>query len=295
MKSSIKTSSLISLFALILFTSCVKNEVTNVTLDKSILNITVGQTDTVFALVTITGDMSLLPLTWTSSKSGIATVKQVENSSVSKVKNTYIKTALITGVSLGTTFITVQAGEKTMTCQVTVDDIYPKLTQAELWYWGDAYTSNISNNFTLYLGSKDINMADLSGYGEVLMLELNSALTVKDSIPRGTYEMMTDISKANNFKAKTLVPAYYNNQNKKWGCWYYGSTINALVEGNMIVDRINNFYTINYELFDENGAKISGVYYGQVVNIDGTVMAAIKKDVRSNSKKLKLKPINLKR
>lgn len=295
MKYIMKASSFISLFVVILFTSCVKNEVTNVALDKSNINITVGQIDSVLATVTITGEMSKLPLTWTSSNSKAVTVTAVENSTASETDKTYTKTALITGVSVGSAIVTVKAGEKTMTCQVTVDDIYPNLTQAELWYWGDAYTSNVSNNFTLYLGSKDINMTDLSGYGEVLILELNSALTVKDSIPGGTYEMMTDLSLVENFKAKTLVPAYINENNQKWGSWYYGEIVNPIIDGNIFVKRSNNIYTIDYELFDEYGAKVSGVYSGPVGNVDGTVLAAVKKNVRSNSMKLNLKPINLKR
>jgi len=290
-----KTSSFISLFVLILFASCAKNEVTNIALDKSNINISVGQIDSVFATVTITGEMSKLPLTWTSSNAGILTVTEVENSVASKTDKTYTKTALITGVSVGSAIVTVKAGEKTITCQVTVDDIYPNLTQAELWYWGDAYSSNVSNNFTLYLGSSDIKMDDLSGYGEVLILELNSPLTVKDSIPQGTYEMMTDLSLVENFKAKTLVPAYINENNQKWGSWYYGETVNPIIDGNIIVKRSNNIYTIDYELFDEYGAKVSGVYSGPVGNVDGTVLAAVKKNVRANSVNMKFKSINLKR
>jgi hypothetical protein len=290
------TGLLIVVIALLFFSSCTKNEVTSLTLDNSSLSITVGQIDSLVATITITGDLNKQPLTWTSSNTSVVTVEEGKTQSVSK--NTYSVTARLTGLTIGTATITVKAGDKSIDCIVTVDDIYPKLTKAELWYWGDAYNTNSSNNFIIYLGSSGINMSDLTGYGEVMILELNTLLTATDSIPSGTYEMITDSLLVKNIKAYTLVPAYVNNKNQLWGCWYYGNTVNSITQGNIVVKRTGNIYNIDYELFDDYGVKISGNYNGNMTYVVGSTQtnsAVKRKSVNGKSTEFTRKSMNLKR
>jgi hypothetical protein len=269
MNRIMKFSALIVVLALV-FTSCVKNEVTEISLDRTSVLMVVGQTDSIIASLTATGDITKLPKTWTSSNVAVATVKN----------------GVLVAKTTGTTIITVQAGEKTATCTVTVDDkILPTLTKGELWFWGDAYgtaTDTVAvtsaNNFTIYLGSAGINMTDLSGIGEVLVLELNSSISIKDSIQVGIYDMMPELSRV-HLTEKTLVPAYYDSNNTQWGCWYYGSSINPIVMGNVVVSKTDNNYKLVYELFDDYGVRIAGTYQGALSFVDGTqsgVKAALK-------------------
>jgi len=252
-------------------------------LDNSTLSLTVGQTDSLVVTVNLTGDISNQPISWTSGNTKVVSIKEGETHSVSKNKtgSAYSATAYITGLSVGTSEITVKAGNKSVICEVTVNDIYPTLTHADLYYYGDTYETYLSNNFIIYLGSAGIIFTDstIIGNGEALTLELNSLLTATDSIPSGTYEMITDTLFARNMKPFTLVPAYTNNDEQLWGCWYYGNTFNMITQGNIVVKRTGSIYSINYELFDGYGAKISGIYTGPMTYFDKSksVPAEVKK------------------
>ena len=275
MKKIIRLSLLISLFAVVLFTSCTKDEVTSIILNKSTSYLLIGQTDSLTATQTSTGDIRNSTQIWTSSNSAVATVYK----------------GVVTGVSSGTAIITVKAGSKTATCEVTVDDkILPALTQGELWYYGDAYGTKDtingtgSNNFILYLGSSGIKMADLTGNGEILVIELNTSLTVTDSLPVGTYDMMTNSSKASDFAPFTLVPAYTDSSGYNWGCWYYGSLTDPMSLGNIVVSKASSVYTINYEFYDDYGVKISGIYQGSLNYVNATTLTSTQASVKHRMK-----------
>ena len=78
--------------------------VTSITLDKTSVSLKVKETVTLTATVA-PDDATDKTVTWTSSNEGIATVKD----------------GVVTAVSLGTATITAQAGEKTATCEITVE------------------------------------------------------------------------------------------------------------------------------------------------------------------------------
>jgi hypothetical protein len=265
MKKRLKLNLLVSLFAVVLFASCGKNDVTNITLNKTTSYLIIGQSDSLIATLSATGDIKSIPQAWTSSNTAVATVTN----------------GIISGVTNGTANITVTAGGKTALCVVTVDDkIQPNLTQGELLYYGDVYSTKDtinhtgSNNFVLYLASAGINMDNLSGNGELLVVELNTSLLVKDTIPAGTYDMMTDLTKKSNFAPFTLVPGYVDAQtNYPWGCWYFGNISDPISNGNMVVTKAANIYTINYELFDDFGVKIYGTFKGALTYVN-TLTAA---------------------
>lgn len=261
MKQLLKTGLFMSLIALLFLASCTKdNEITNVTVNKSTLQLIGGQTDSIEATVTFTGDVSEQSLTYTSSDTGIVTVKESKYKAGS-TRSSYSKTALITGKAAGTATVTLKVGEKTVTCQITViNKLSPAMTQGDLCYYGDPYTCNISNNFTLCLGTKDVNMTDLSGEGEVIFLEFNTALTVTNRIPAGTYEMVN--FPVSNFAPYTLVPANKDDNGSPWGTWYFGNTTCAVIGGHAEVSVSDNVYTVEYHLVDYYGNTIEGTYQG---------------------------------
>ena len=186
-----------------------------------------------------------------------------------------------------------------------IKPIYPALTQADLYYWGDIYKSKTSNNFTVFLGSQTINMDSLSGNGDILMLELNTPLTVTNYIPDGTYEMMAGLQ-TQYLLPNTMVPGYSSTSGNKWGTWYLGSSSEALLTGNATFTKSGNNYTINYQLYNDIKTKVSGTFTGSMRNFDysttssGVIAAKAKQKqmIKANNNKtskirrLKLVPIN---
>jgi len=285
----IKFSSLISIVAVVFFASCAKNDVTNVTLNKTTSYLIIGQTDSLMSTLTATGDIKNISQTWTSSNPTVVSVKD----------------GIITAMTSGTANITVKAGGIIATCVVTVDDkIQPTLTQAELWYYGDAYGTKDSingtgsNNFVLVMASSGINLDTSSGTGEMLVVELNTSLAVKDSLPVGTYDMITDASKLINFAPFTLVPAYVDTSGYPWGCWYFGNLSDPISNGNLVVTRSNNIYTVNYELFDDYGVKIYGTYKGTFIYMNALTQApqaSVRNLLKHKSENTVNKPMKFKR
>ena len=152
--------------------------------------------------------------------------------------------------------------------------IYPTLTKGELIYYGDFYSSKLSNNFTINLYSESVNLTDTVLNGDLLQLEVNTALTVKDSLPTGTYNMMPDFLYA-NLLPYTLVPGFINTSNQNWGIWFYRntateSTSKKIKDGNITISKKNDQYTINYELSDRFGSKVSGKFTGPLTYTNGT-------------------------
>ena len=272
---NLKRSSLLILTILSLFfVSCEKNEVTNLSVDKSDLNLTIGEVDSILVSIEITGDINKLSINYSSSSANVVLMEESSVSS-SQLKNNgiYTKTFRITGNKVGTTTITFQSGEKSYNCSVTVDDnILPEMTQGDLWYFGDPYETGVSNNFILYLCTAGINMEDLSGNGEVIFLELNTDMAYVDSIPVGVYEMTT--LDTNKFLPFTLVPAYVENDNL-WGSWYFGRSTNDIVTGSAEVSAINNQYKIEYSLIDYYGNTISETFQNNISYHDATISSGL--------------------
>ncbi|ADQ78543.1 Ig domain protein group 2 domain protein [Paludibacter propionicigenes WB4] len=144
-----------------------------------------------------------------------------------------------------------------------IKPVYPALTQADLYYWGDIYTSKTANNFTVLMGDKNINMDNMSGNGDMLMLELNTALSVTNTIPDGTYEMMAGLQ-IQYLLPNTLVPGYSSSTGNKWGSWYIGKSTEALLTGNATFTKTGDIYNINYQLFNDIKTKVSGTFSGKM-------------------------------
>jgi hypothetical protein len=165
-------------------------------------------------------------------------------------------------------------------------EITPDFTQGRLYYYGDTYKSGTSNNFTAYLATKDVNFADSIINGEILMLEINTALTATDSIPSGKYSMMPDLLTA-NLIPKSIVPGYTTNNGNNWGSWYYGQTTKKLKTGDVVVSKSGDQYTINYQLSDRFGSKVSGIFTGPLSYYNGTTGSGVAPAKVKGSTKLK--------
>lgn len=151
-------------------------------------------------------------------------------------------------------------------------EINPVFTKGLLAYYGDAYESNATHNFVVYLGSESIDFSAEKWDGDVLMLEFNTDISVTDHIPNGTYRMMKELTYA-ELKPFSLVFGYVNKEDKEWGTWYYGKSgeqTKKIKTGSMDVTKSGDSYTIGYELYDRFGSKVWGTYTGSLSYLDQT-------------------------
>ena len=148
-------------------------------------------------------------------------------------------------------------------------ELNPKFTHGRLYYFGDAYNSKKTNNFVAYLATETVNFDSTSLEGEILMLEFNTAITVTDTIPSGTYNMMAQLD-LESLIPFSLIFGYTTEDGDEYGSWYYGETAKKLKTGNINVSKLGNVYTINYELYDRIGSKIWGTYTAPLQYVDGT-------------------------
>lgn len=150
-----------------------------------------------------------------------------------------------------------------------VVELSPKFTHGRLYYYGDAYNSTTSNNFVAYLATENVDFNASQSEGELLMLEFNTALSVTNYIPSGTYNMMTKLDLA-SLVPFSLIFGYTAENGDEWGTWYYGQTSKKLTTGNIKVSKSGENYIINYELYDKIGSKVSGTYTGPLEYFNGT-------------------------
>ncbi len=161
-------------------------------------------------------------------------------------------------------------------------EINPALTKGVLLYYGDAYnskstentTGNHTNNYALYLGSETVDFSNSESEGDVLMIEFNTADSVHNYIPDGTYQMITELTYQQLVPFSLIFAYQTEGEDEKiydWGTWFYGTTTTkALNAGNMTVTKSGDNYSIQYELYDRIGSKVWGTYNGPLTYIDGT-------------------------
>ena len=145
------------------------------------------------------------------------------------------------------------------------------LTQGEMDYLGDAYDlpDNDYANWTIYLAASTVDLGDLSGTGDLLMLELNTAKSVTTEITPGTYEIVGR-AKA-DFRAFTCVPGYVSGQ-YAYGTWFGTADkgfSNSMSSGSVTVAKNGDTYTFTFELVDgSSNTTFKGTYTGELSYVD---------------------------
>ena len=274
MKNIIKINLSIAMIAILTFSACTENEVNNVSISKNTLTLNIGQTDSLFADTDYSGNI-VPSIVWTSDNNAVVTVKDGEIEALKK----------------GTAVIKATAGDKSATCTITVDDkIEPLMTQGELWYYGDGYGIEISNNFVVYLGSAGINMTDFSGEGQVMYLEFNTGLGSVTNLPSGTYTIVD--ANPDLFTPSTMVSGF-EYDSYLYGTWYFGNTTNSVIAGSAVVTQnTGNKYAIQYDFIDQYGNNIKGTFNGALNYFDGTqnqeIISAAKRKVQKRHQHNKL-------
>jgi hypothetical protein len=250
---------LFSFIIISFLTSCEKenNQVTSVTISKTTLTMHIGDIDTLFAESEYEGNI-VPSIAWSSSDPSIVSVDK--NGEISAQKN-------------GNAIITASAGDKSASCNVTVDDeIVTSFTKAELVFWGDYYQTGNSNNFSLYLTN---NAQD------TLLIEINTDTLSTTGIPAGNYEMIENFDSLQQIAPSTLLPAF------SYDGYSYGSFLfNAVVvypiySGLATFSNDGDVYTISYNFLDYFGNHIEGEFSGTITFYDETENSSI---VASNVK-----------
>ena len=137
---------------------------------------------------------------------------------------------------------------------------YPEtLTKGQLWYWGDIDNVNL-NIYTIWLADNNRNMTDMSGYGDLMRIEVYTPTFYTTSLPNGTYPV-----KVNTVENQTIIDGF-NNTTEDLGTWYYTADAFPITGGSMTVVKgagASN-YNLNYSFIDELGNAISGSYNGNL-------------------------------
>jgi hypothetical protein len=245
-----------SLFLFIFsFQSCENNKVSNLSLNKSFSNLTVGQTDSLYATVSTKGDLNKIPVTWSSS-----------NPDVIKFKN-----GKLTALKLGTSIVTVEAGDKKSTCNVYVSDkIELNGNRALLFYLGDFYKKHISNTFVFGMADDD----------DTLYMEFNAPISQTKILKCQSYKFV-DSDTALNAVRKAFVDdrgymmgsfVVSKSQDKRRKVW-----LHPIVQGEISINDNrsigNDFYNYWIEIkcldYYENTLNIS--FKGEVMYKDLSV------------------------
>lgn len=177
-----------------------------------------------------------------------------------------------------------------------------KLTQARFEYYGDAYgTNGVSDNWVLYLYDDGVSIGNdgFTGVGDIMMIELDCTVGVKDHIEPGTYPVIppTEATKS-ALKPFTTVPGLQNAEGYIYGTWYlssknedakfagyYGAT-----EGSVTVDKTGDVYSISFEIKDTDyNGIVSGSFEGKASIIDSSSPASVSMSSASMSQKSSMK------
>lgn len=169
-------------------------------------------------------------------------------------------------------------------------DLKPAFTKGLLVYLGDAYQSKTVNTYIAYLGAETVNFSDSVIKGDFISIELNTALTIKDSIPSGTYNMMEELTYP-NLVSGSIVPGYTSTSGSNWGTWFYGEQTKKIKTGNMVVKRDGKKYQFQYEFFDRFGTRVSGIYNDTLKYVNGTGTSSGVKSMHKVIKKNNLRTL----
>ena len=179
-----------------------------------------------------------------------------------------------------------------------------KLTQARFEYYGDAYgTNGVSDNWVLYLCDDGVTIGNdgFTGVGDIMMIELDCPVGVKDHIEPGTYPVVspTEITGASDLKPFTTVPGLQDAEGYIYGTWYLSSKNSedasfagyyGATEGSVTVDKTGDVYSISFEIKDtEYNGIVSGSFEGKASIFDSSSPASVSMSSASMSQKSSLK------
>lgn len=183
------------LLGTIILSSCETEGVSRISFDNNIFDLRVGQSDTLVSTITFTGDVSKFPVEWTVQDPTVISIVETTNDTHSKTTglSSVTKSVIITALKAGSTALTINAGGKTHSCQVTVTQQSLTFNQAYAANLGDIYGAN-NNNFILSLLESSLSLDDegyVVGNGYRLFLDFYLPLT-QNTLSAGTFNLSAE-------------------------------------------------------------------------------------------------------
>ncbi len=183
------------LLGTIILSSCETEGVSRISFDNNTFDLRVGQSDTLVSTISFTGDVSKFPVEWTVQNPEIISIVETTNDTHSKTSglSSVTKSVIITALKAGSTALTINAGGKTHSCQVTVTQQSLVFTHGYAANWGDIYGAN-NNNFTLSLLESSLSLDDegyVVGDGYRLFLDFYLPLT-QNTLSAGTFNASSE-------------------------------------------------------------------------------------------------------
>ncbi|OJV38338.1 MAG: hypothetical protein BGO29_15345 [Bacteroidales bacterium 36-12] len=161
------------LSGILFFTSCEQNEISRIAFDKSEISLLVGKYDTITVTVSYIGDISDMSMTWRIEDPTILSIQDISDLNNNTSKKSLTKTLAVKALKSGTSQFTVQIGEQSHVCDVTVNQKIFTFSGATASNWGDYYETE-TNNFEMLLYDNTISFNDegrIIGNGNVLFLD----------------------------------------------------------------------------------------------------------------------------
>lgn len=264
-----QASLLLIIAAVFLFSSCVKNEVTGISLSKQQISLKLGQSDSLEAVVTYSGEMNNAPVTISVSDSKIVSAKLSDSQGVPTSSEAFTRNVVFSSLSPGTTTVTISAGSKNMVCTVTVTQATLSMTQSLVINYGVA--SDILDNsiISMYLMPStfrvDDSLGNIYGKGQLIHFELLLPPT-QTTIPATTFNSSnTDI-------VNTFQSGYYyknNDQSVPQGTYLVdignsGITYTLVKKGRFTVTINGASFLIEGDLTTETNEIIHFTYSGPI-------------------------------
>lgn len=248
----------ISILSLVLIVGCNKSTVTNITLPKEAVTLSIGEEYKIIPNITTKGKEPKSPIKYTSYNNEVATVSQE---------------GVVRGKKLGKTTIEVSIDKKSAYCQVTVTQSDIIMTTATTNYWGDLYR-NKTNAFDFYGLEKGVSIAsngNIVGSGTFLYLDF---ITPDDhyALQSGTYHATLED------QTYTFVKGFVekDHENKEIIKGSYLGVVAAqggvqktlIIDGLIEIEMTNNYYTISGYVVSEKQTKHQVSYKGEIPMVD---------------------------
>lgn len=183
------------LLSTIILSSCETEGVSRISFDNDSFALRVGQSDTLVSTISFTGDIEKFPVEWAVQDPTVISIVETTDDSHSKTSglSSVTKSVIITALKAGSTALTINAGGKTHSCQVTVTQQSLTFNQAYAANRGDIYGAN-NNNFILSLLESSLSLDDegyVVGDGYRLFLDFYLPLT-QNTLSAGTFNASSE-------------------------------------------------------------------------------------------------------
>ena len=165
----------------------------------------------------------------------------------------------------GTDYIVSQA-EESLSSNIPEDLNFDSAVGAAVVNLGDMIEDGTTNTWVIILGDKDYDFYSDFGYGQSMLLYLNTA-PGSEVLPTDHYEGFINPFEAEELTVGSLFSGFID-YGQYFGCWYLHTSKNiegTFVDGYVDVEQKGEVYKISGELLDAYGKKVTFSYEGDLM------------------------------